>query len=112
MTKPAEPTVSTDELIILNWLKALLEFKGHGAKAQAARDLDISDSVLSKILKRNSGFDPKTIRLMSLIMSSKDQMYEHLPVTEQWLHAAVHQYLLLLWQILQRLHQPQVLLCR
>jgi hypothetical protein len=78
MTKNETVSVSTEEQSLLQWLKGYIEFRGRGAKTEVADLLGVSPSGLSKILERGSGFDRKTIRLMSLIMSSKDEFYKEL----------------------------------
>jgi len=83
MTESATPIVSSEEKALLAWLQAYLSVKPRGTKTEIATSFNLSPSGLSKILERGSGFDLKTIRLMSLIMSSKDEEYEGYDIVEQ-----------------------------
>jgi hypothetical protein len=64
----------------VSWLDANAVARGTGGKAALAELLGVSRSNMSQILRRQSGFDRKTVALMSLIESSKAEHYEDLPV--------------------------------
>jgi len=91
MTQNETVTVSTGEQAILQWLRGYLQFKGRGAKTEVAEALGITPSGLSKILERGSGFDEKTIKIMSFIMTTKDEHYKHMmPTTGEQIGGLVY----------------------
>lgn len=63
---------------LFQWLDKICRSQGHGGLTHVASTLGISPSHLSKIRSRRSQFHDPTIRLMSWIMSSRDEDYEHL----------------------------------
>jgi hypothetical protein len=62
------------------WLEGLAMVLGRGGKKAIAERLDITPDVLSHILRRRSGFDPKTVRLLNWINTSKAEDYLECPV--------------------------------
>ena len=60
---------------LVQWLEAAAAARGAGGKKEVAALLGISPSNFSQILARKAGFDQKTMRLMSLIASSKAELY-------------------------------------
>jgi hypothetical protein len=66
--------MNSDSLI--DWLEAVCDSLGRGSHKIVADTLGMSTSNLSKVFERRAGFDEKTLRLMSWILTSKDEDYK------------------------------------
>lgn len=76
-------TLSMNNDSIIVWLKCVSKSLGRGGRTNVAKTLGISKSHLSKIITRGSGFDDKTLRVFSWILSSKDEQYAQYPVLKE-----------------------------
>lgn len=65
---------------IVSWLTCITKSLGRGGHTHVAKTLGVSKSHLSKIMKRKSGFDDKTLRAFAWILSSKDENYSKYPI--------------------------------
>lgn len=68
---------------LIQWLDAVISAKGYGSRTEAAEALGISPGGITRLLQRKSGFDDKTVRLMSWIITSKAENYPKSKVVEK-----------------------------
>lgn len=81
-----EPAADVPFQELISWLEAMALVRGYGGKKEVAERLGIKPDVLSQLFKRHSGLDPKTVKLIMWMITSKAEDYQHLPVLETTRH--------------------------
>lgn len=70
------PVMTPNKDILAGWLRAMISVMPRGGKAQAAAQLSITPSGLSKLLNvPERSFDEKTLRAFSWMMTSKAERF-------------------------------------